>query len=139
PAIGLVAGAAPGPALGLDPGRWAALAATSALIALTFALVCRALTAALDGPGRLLAAAVLVLTLAAGVLSSIPGAAASLSALLPTYGAVLAVRALVLDTGGLPTGLLHLLVWLLLALAVLAFTVVRRRSLRPRDLRLATA
>ncbi|GAA0941341.1 hypothetical protein [Actinocorallia libanotica] len=138
-AIGLAAGAVLGPPLGLGPGRWAALAAASALIALTFTLVCRALAAALGGLGLLLAAAVLVLTLAAGVLSSIPGAVASLSTLLPTHGAVLAVRALVLHAPGLPTGLLHLLTWLLLALAALAFTVVRRRSLRPRDLRLATA
>lgn len=134
---GLVLGAALGPVLGLDPARWAALAATSALIALTFTLVCQALAAALGGLGLLLAATVLVLALAADVLSSIPGAVASLSTLPPTYGALLATRALILDTEGLPNGLLHLLTWLLLALAVLAFMVVRRRSLRPGDLRFA--
>ncbi|MEV4021127.1 hypothetical protein AB0J35_62720, partial [Nonomuraea angiospora] len=87
--------------------------------------------------GRLLSVAVLVLTVATGALSSIPAPLAAAEPLLPTRGAITALRAIATGTGGdLAGGLAHLVVWLLIGLAGTLYATERRRALSPRDLRL---
>ncbi|MEW9549775.1 hypothetical protein [Nonomuraea sp. NPDC050783] len=134
---GALLGLGLGPFLDLGLGGRLALLGVTLLAALAFTLLCQGLAASLGRAGHLLAVAVLVLTLATGTLSSIPAPLAALEPLLPTHGAVAALRAVVTgaDTG-LAAGLAHLVVWLLAGLAATVFATERRRTLSPRRLRL---
>ncbi|MEV4580969.1 YhgE/Pip family protein [Nonomuraea jabiensis] len=125
------------PFLGLDlAGRLAFLAVTL-LAALAFTALCQAVAAVLRRSGRLLSVAVLVLTVATGALSSIPAPLAAAEPLLPTHGAIIALRAIATGAGGdLAGGLAHLVVWLLIGLAGTFYATERHRTLSPRDLRL---
>ncbi|RBQ14939.1 YhgE/Pip domain-containing protein [Spongiactinospora rosea] len=125
------------PFLDLGPGAALALLGVTLPAALSFTLLGQGLVALLGRTGHLIALAVLVLTLATGTLSSIPAPLAALQTLLPTHGAVTALRAVVTgaDTG-LAAGLAHLVLWLLVGLAATIFATERRRTLSPRRLRL---
>ncbi|MBB5783565.1 YhgE/Pip family protein [Nonomuraea jabiensis] len=125
------------PFLGLDlTGRLAFLAVTL-LAALAFTALCQAAAAVLRRSGRLLSVAVLVLTVATGALSSIPAPLAAAEPLLPTHGAIIALRAIATGAGGdLAGGLAHLVVWLLIGLAGTFYATERHRALSPHDLRL---
>ncbi|MDX3111623.1 hypothetical protein PW035_63255, partial [Nonomuraea angiospora] len=125
------------PFLGLGLGGRLAFLAVTLLAALAFTALCQAAAAVLRRSGRLLSVAVLVLTVATGALSSIPAPLAAAEPLLPTHGAITALRAIATGTGGdLAGGLAHLVVWLLIGLAGTFYATERRRALSPRDLRL---
>ncbi|MGW6501340.1 YhgE/Pip family protein [Nonomuraea angiospora] len=134
---GMLLGLGLAPFLGLGLGGRLAFLAVTLLAALAFTALCQAAAAVLRRSGRLLSVAVLVLTVATGALSSIPAPLAAAEPLLPTHGAITALRAIATGTGGdLAGGLAHLVVWLLIGLAGTFYATERRRALSPRDLRL---
>lgn len=123
------------PFLDLGLGRWLAFLGVTLLAACAFVALNQAATAIFKRPGRLASLAVLVLTAATGVVSTIPGPLYAISGVLPTHGAVLALRAIVTEAGGVTTGVIQLAVWL--AIGALATVVVtdRRRFLTGKQLR----
>lgn len=114
------------PFLHLDPGRWFALLAVALLAALAFVAVNQAVVAIFKRPGRLVSLAVLVLTLATGVISTMPPFFADAEPLLPTAGAIQAVRAVITGAGGGWRGMAMLLVWA--AAGTVATIVITHRS-----------
>ncbi|MBP2478904.1 putative membrane protein [Crossiella equi] len=113
-----------------------ALLLVLALTAATFMVVNQTLVAVLGRPGRLLGVVVLVVTTAAGVLSSVPGAFSAALALLPTQGALTALRAVLLGADGLAGGVAQLVVWLVVGTVAMIAVTDRRRALPVRALRL---
>ena len=106
---------------------WAALT----LVALTFLLVNAAVTGLFGNLGRLSCAAVLVITLVAGIWGGAPGAFSSVLGVLPTDGALRLLRAVLADGTEAGPGVLALAVWALLGAAALVLVTERRRRFRP--------
>lgn len=132
---GTVLSIALAPWLHLDIARWFAFLAVTLLTAGAFIAVNQALVAILKRPGRFAAIAVLLLTLAAGVISSVPGPFTTVLPYLPTHGAIIALRAIVTGGSGAASGVAELVVWL--AIGTIATVVItdRRRVVPSRDLR----
>lgn len=114
------------PFLHIGVGRWSALLAVTLLAALAFVAVNQAAAAIFKRPGRLVSLAVLVLTVATGVTSTLPRFLADAEPLLPTYGAVQAIRSVVTGAGGGWRGTVALLVWA--AAGTVATIIVTHRS-----------
>jgi putative membrane protein len=106
------------------------------LAAFAFIALNQAATAIFPSRGRLASVAVLVLTAATGVVSTLPSALSWVSGVLPTHGAIVALRAVSTGGPGLVRGVVELCAWL--AVGVFAAVVVtdRRRYLSARQLRL---
>lgn len=123
------------PVLGLGAGKAAAFLAVTLLAASAFVALNQAVAAILGRPGRLASLAVLVLTGATGVVSTLPGPLYSVADYLPTHGAIQALRAIVADGPGLVGGIAELGTWL--AIGTLATIVVtdRRRYLSGKQVR----
>ncbi|WIM97012.1 YhgE/Pip domain-containing protein [Actinoplanes oblitus] len=113
--------------LRLGPWRLLALLGVDALIAVVFALVVRALVVGFGGTGRLLGVVVPVIALATVVVSGVPATLATVASYLPTYGPVIAVRALTAHGGAAGPGIALTLGWLVIGvLGVLCATAYRR-------------
>ncbi|MFC5995480.1 YhgE/Pip family protein [Pseudonocardia hispaniensis] len=125
------------PLLGLNAGEWLALLGVLLLSALTFHAVHQAVVALLGRPGQIVSVAVLVLTLATGVISTVPAFLAGVLPFLPTHGALVAVRAVTAGADGAFGGVVELLGWLVAGLVVTLVATDRRRILSARELRLS--
>jgi len=78
-----------------------------------------------------------VLTVATGVVSTLPGPLYALTGVLPTHGAIIALRAVTTDGAGLGGGVAELVAWLAVGLLATIVVTDRRRYVSPRALRLA--
>ncbi|AEV81566.1 Phage infection protein [Actinoplanes sp. SE50] len=113
--------------LRLAPLRVIALLAVAVLIGVAFILVIQALLIGFRTAGRLAAILVPVLALTTAVISAVPGALTTTASYLPTYGPILAVRALTAHGGAAGTGLMLTVGWLAIGvLGVLCATAHRR-------------
>lgn len=124
------------PALGLGVGRSVAFIAVTLLAALTFVAVNQAAVALFGAPGRFVSLAVLVLTPATGVVSTLPPFFHAIADYLPSHGAVLALRAIITGTDGALTGIIELAVWLVIGSAAAIAVTERRRTLSTKQVRL---
>lgn len=123
------------PVLHLDLGRWAALTTIIVLAALAFVVLNQCAVAILGDLGRLASVGALVLTLATGVVSTIPGPLATVGGWLPTHAAHAAIRAVVTDAPGAPRGVAQLVAWLVVGAGAVAVATGQRRYVSGRQLR----
>jgi putative membrane protein len=114
-------------ALELSPGGWVALTSLAALTGVAFAAVNQALAALLGGVGRFVAMVVGVVALGTAVISTAPGVLTGVAALLPTAPALSAMRGVVLGTSGTAAGVVTLVLWAALGLAVTTLAIGRTR------------
>lgn len=124
------------PFLTLTVAEWFALLGTTVLTANAFMALNHAVVMIFGRVGRFMSLAVLVLTVATGVVSTVPGFLDDVGALLPTAGAIQAVRAVTTGTDGLVSGVLQLAVWLVLGGVATLVMTERSRSVPMRQLRL---
>ncbi|GAA1464682.1 YhgE/Pip family protein [Microbacterium thalassium] len=99
-----------------------------------FAAVNQALVAVFGGAGHGIAALIGVLAVATGIVSTVPGVLMSIASLLPTAPAYNAMVGALTAAGGVGAGLVGLVVWAVLALAVTVIAVTRRRTTSARAL-----
>lgn len=133
----LVLSLALAPWLHLSVGGWFAFLVVTLLAAGAFIAVNQALVAIVKRPGRFVSIAVLLLTVAAGVVSSVPGLFTTLLPYLPTHGAIVALRAIVTGGTGAWSGVLEILVWLAIGVVATIGVTGRRRLVPSRELRLS--
>jgi putative membrane protein len=127
------------PILGLGWGRSLSFFLVTLLAALTFAAINQAIVAIFQRPGRFAAIAIMLLTLATGIVSTVPAVFSAVESVLPTHGAVEALRAIATGTGGITAGVAELLGWLVLGLIASFVVTDRRRMLPAAHLRLSAA
>lgn len=125
------------PFLDLGVGAWFGLLGVAVLTANTFAAVNHAVVSIFGRPGRLASIAVLVLTLAMGVVATIPAFFSSVGGVLPTAGAVEALRAITTGSGDVTSGIVELCAWLVVGTIATIAVTDRRRSVPAKQLRLA--
>lgn len=124
------------PVLDLGASRAFGFLLVALLAAGTFVSLNQALAAIFGTVGRLVSLAVVVLTLATGVITSLPAPLYAVASLLPTHGAVVALRALATGGAGLTTGIVELAAWFAVGLLAAILVTDRRRYVSPRALRL---
>jgi putative membrane protein len=107
---------------------WSLFAALCILAGVAFAAVNQALVALFGGAGRWIAAVIGALTLATGIVSTVPAVLLSVAALLPTAPAYGAMLAALTPAGGITAGVVGMLVWAVLALVVTTIVVSQRRK-----------
>jgi putative membrane protein len=95
-----------------------------------FAAVNHGLVALLGGVGRFLSMLVVVITLASGIVSTVPGFFDASMELLPTSAAITAFRGVVESTDGVWQGLGGLLLWAGLGFVLALIAVARKRIVR---------
>ena len=117
-------------ALALDFGHWLGFAGVAVIAAITFAAVNHGLVALLGGVGQFLSMLVVVITLASGIVSTVPTVFDDVMQWLPTAPAVTALRGVVESTDGVWRGLGGLLLWAALGFALALAAVARRRVVR---------
>jgi putative membrane protein len=117
-------------ALGLDAGHWFAFAGVAALTGIAFAAVNQGLTALFGGIGRFISMLVVVITLASGIISTVPGFFDASVTWLPTSAAISAMQGVIDGTSGAWRGIGALLLWTVLGLGMAVVAVVRRRTVR---------
>lgn len=115
-----------------DLAEWSVFAALCALAGVAFAAVNQALVAVFGGAGRWIAAVVGALTVATGVVSTVPAVLASVASILPVSPAYAAMLGALTPAGGVTTGVVALLVWTALSLIATTLVVARRRTLSAR-------
>lgn len=120
----------------LNPAETFGFLAVTLLAACAFVALNQAAVAIFGYRGRLASVAVFVLAAATGVVSTLPKVLYSMTDVLPTHGAVIALRAVAAGGPGLVSGVVQLAAWL--AVGALATIVVtdRRRYLSGRQLRI---
>jgi putative membrane protein len=123
------------PVLDLGVGRAFGFLTVALLAAAAFVALNQAVTAIFKWPGRLASLAVLVLTAATGVVSTLPGPLYTVAGYLPTHAATLALRAMITGGPGLLTGVTHLALWLAIGTFATILITDRRRYLTGRQLR----
>lgn len=134
-AIGIIAWAA----LGIDAGRGIALLATALAAAFTFGAINQALVGSFARGGHVASMMVMALTVATGVVSTIPGWLSGIAPMLPTHAATMIMRAVVTGSAVTAAPFVTLFVWWLAGTAVCMLVTTRRRMLDPRQLRPALA
>jgi putative membrane protein len=117
-------------ALSLDIGHWFGFAGIAALAGIAFAAVNQGLVALFGGVGRFVSMLVVVITLASGIISTVPGFFMSAMQWLPTSAAITAFRGVVESTDGVWRGLGGLLLWAAFGFALALIAVARRRIVR---------
>ncbi len=117
-----------------DGAQWSMFAALCVIAGVAFAAVNQALVAVFGGAGRWLAALVGVLTVATGVVSTVPGVLSDAASLLPTAPAYNGMLAALTEAEGLGAGIAGLLIWSGLAFIATTLAVARRRVANSRDL-----
>ena len=127
------------PLLSLTVAEWFALLGVTVLAANAFMTLNHAAIMLFGRSGRFVSLAVLVLTVATGVVSTIPGALDGIGELLPTAGGVQALRAVTTGADGLVSGVLQLTVWLALGSIATLLMTERSRTIPMRQLRLGQA
>lgn len=127
------------PVLGLHLSAAVGFLLVALLAAASFVALNQALAAIFGTGGRLASLAVAVLTVATGVVSTLPGPLYALAGVLPTHGAISALRAVTTDGAGLGGGVAELVAWLAVGLLATIVVTDRRRYVSPRSLRLDTS
>ncbi|HEY2557947.1 MAG TPA: YhgE/Pip family protein [Diaminobutyricibacter sp.] len=117
-------------ALKLDVGNWFAFAGVAALTGIAFAAINQGLTALLGGIGRFISMLVVVITLASGIISTVPGFFDASVTWLPTSAAITAMQGVIDGTSGVWRGVGALVLWAVLGLGMAVVAVVRRRTVR---------
>jgi putative membrane protein len=117
-------------ALSLDAGHWFGFAGVAALTGIAFAAVNHGLVALLGGVGRFISMLVVVITLASGIVSTVPGFFDSAMQWLPTSTAITAFRGVVESSDGVWRGIGGLLLWTAFGFALALIAVARRRIVR---------
>jgi putative membrane protein len=125
---GVLVGVAAAWWLATGPGRGAALTAVVVVVAVTFTVLHQAVVAALGRVGWVLSLLVLLVTVAAAVLSTVPPGVKQLAAWLPTRDAVMLLRAVAVGGDGVPADLFGLGTWLLAAAGATLYLTERRRA-----------
>jgi putative membrane protein len=118
--------------LAFGVGEWFGFAALLALAGVAFAAVTQALIAVFGGTGRFLSMIIALITLATGIVSTVPGALDTVFGFLPVSPAQEAVRGLVEGTGGLAPAVVALILWTLGALVVSTIRVATERTVPAR-------
>ena len=116
-------------------GGWLGLLAVGALSSVTFVALNQALAALLGNVGRALSLLVAVLLVATGIVATVPAALTGMRDVLPVGSALHALTAIV-DPGatGGAAGVVALVVWGLVSVAVTMLVVARRRTVRVEQL-----
>ncbi|WP_223690158.1 YhgE/Pip domain-containing protein [Leifsonia poae] len=117
-------------ALSLDVGHWFGFAAISAATGVAFAAVNHGLVALFAGVGRFVSMLVVVITLASGIVSTVPGIFDTAVGFLPTSTAITALRGVVESTDGVWRGLGGLLLWAAFGFLLALIAVARKRVVR---------
>ncbi|WP_431280288.1 YhgE/Pip family protein [Leifsonia poae] len=117
-------------ALNLDVGHWFGFAGIAIAAGVAFAAVNHGLVALLGGIGRFLSMLVVVITLASGIISTVPGFFDTSMQFLPTSAAITAFGGVVESTDGVWQGLGGLLVWAGLGFVLALIAVARKRIVR---------
>lgn len=121
-------------------GEWLGFAGLLALAGVAFAAVTQALIAVFGGAGRFLSMIIALVTLATGIVSTVPGVLDAVFDFLPVSPAQEAIRGLVEGTGGLAPAIVALILWTLGALIVSTIRVATERTVPARRFaRTATA
>ncbi|PWG60684.1 ABC transporter permease [Bifidobacterium catulorum] len=122
-------------ALGLDVGKGLALLTASLVVAFTFGSINQALVGSFGHSGRIGSMLMMALTVATGVISTIPGWLAGVVPLLPTHAATAILRGVVTGGGITAAPIGTLVTWWLAGFAICVIMTARRRMLDPRQLR----
>ena len=118
---------------------WSVFAALCIVAGIAFAAVNQALVAVFGGAGRWVAAVIGALTLATGIVSTVPGVLLTIAGLLPTAPAYGALLGSLTSAGGVGAGVVGMLVWAVLALVATTIVVTQRRSVSARAALTASA
>lgn len=119
--------------LQLDVGQWFALAGISALAGASFAAVVQGVVALMRSAGRLVIALVAAVALAAGIISTAPGALLDVAGLLPTSPASVALSAVTTDVAGVGSSIAVLVFWGLIGFALSTAAILRKRAVSVRQ------
>ena len=111
-----------------EVGEWSVFAGMCVIAGVAFAAVNQALVAVFGGAGRWIAALVAVLTVAAGIVSTVPGWLGSLAAAMPTAPAYNGMVAALTGQGSVGAALVGLSVWAVLSVLATVIAVARHRS-----------
>ena len=114
-------------ALGLDPAHWLGFAGVAVLAGVAFAAVNHGLVALLGGVGQFLSMLVVVITLASGLVSTVPSLFDGVMQWLPTSPAITALQGVVASTDGVWRGVGGLLLWAAFGFLLALAAVARRR------------
>jgi len=117
-------------ALSLDGGHWFGFAGVAALAGVAFAAVNHGLVALLGGIGRFISMLVVVITLASGIVSTVPAFFNSAMQLLPTSTAITAFRGVVESSDDVWRGIGGLLLWTVFGFVLALIAVARKRIVR---------
>jgi len=117
-------------ALSLDAGHWFGFAGVAALAGVAFAAVNHGLVALLGGIGRFISMLVVVITLASGIVSTVPAFFNSAMQLLPTSTAITAFRGVVESSDDVWRGIGGLLLWTTFGFVLALIAVARKRIVR---------
>ncbi|RUR01562.1 YhgE/Pip domain-containing protein [Labedella endophytica] len=112
--------------------EWFGFAGLLALAGIAFAAVTQALIAVFGGTGRFLSMIIAIVTLATGIVSTVPGALDTVFGFLPVAPAQEAIRGLVEGTAGLAPAVFALILWTLGALIVSTIRVATERTVPTR-------
>ncbi|GAA3598756.1 hypothetical protein GCM10022198_23770 [Klugiella xanthotipulae] len=124
-------------ALSLNLLEWLGFAAFAALTGAAYGAVNQGLVAVFGGVGRFVSMVITVLSLAAGIVSTVPEVYTSVLSALPLAAGIDGMRAIANGTTGAYPAAAALIAWLLVGCALTLFTVVRQRSMRFAPARLA--
>lgn len=117
-----------------DAGTWAVFAALCVVAGIAFAAVNQALVAVFGGAGRWIAGLIGVLSLATGVVSTVPGVLSGIAEMLPTSPAYTGMLAALASTGGVGPAVVGMIVWAAVGFIATTLAVVRRRTVSARTL-----
>ncbi|MEO7016658.1 MAG: YhgE/Pip family protein [Leifsonia sp.] len=116
--------------LSLDAGHWFGFAGVAMAAGVAFAAVNHGLVALFGGIGRFVSMLVVVITLASGIISTVPGFFDASMQWLPTSAAITAFRGVVESTDGVWRGLGGLLLWAGFGFVLALLAVARKRVVR---------
>lgn len=118
--------------LSFGVAEWFGFAGLLALVGVAFAAVTQALIAVLGGTGRFLSMVIALVTLATGIVSTVPGVLDTVFGFLPVSPAQEAIRGIVEGTAGLAPAIVALVLWTLGALVVSTIRVATERTVPAR-------
>jgi len=87
------------------------------------------------GFGRFISMIVTLVTLATGIIATVPDLLDTVFEYTPVHPALNALRAMALETGGVVAGITGIVLWLLFSLVVTTLAIARRRSVSAAQLR----
>lgn len=121
--------------LGLDTGRGLGLLAVAILTAFAFGSMNHALAGSFGVAGRIVSVVIMTLSVATGIISTVPGWLSSIAPMMPTHAATMIMRATVIGTSVSGGSVATLVAWWLAGFAVAILVTARQRRLDPRQLR----